>query len=357
MTLFRGLQLAALLALIAAAAAWFTFVPRRPAPTGSSAVGRIDVVVRDAEGSALPMTIWYPAAGSAGGAVVVGAPLASRDAAPVILYAPGWGGTRTQSSLQTQNLASHGFVVVACDDLASDPATDPDRGVFLELSSDKAVAETMSRAARHIVSQARRLLALLRALDTNQIAPLAGRLDLQRVGALGYSAGGAAALQAALLEPRIVAVVNVDGALFGATATQVGSNAYFLLSSDEAFPLPAELASADPFTRNYAELSARDLPLNADRMTRAGNGWVLLEGAEHADLSDALFTMSRHRLWRTNRERQRLVAALQAYELAFFQSALLGNSGPLAELRKHSEQPARWVDPRSASTGSPSLSQ
>ncbi|MBS0518329.1 MAG: hypothetical protein JSR90_06525 [Proteobacteria bacterium] len=353
MILFRGLLLAALVAFVVALVGWLVFVPRRPLPTGPWAVGRIDVVLRDPEDGPLSLTIWYPASGQAGGSAVEGARFAARVPAPLILYSPGWGGTRTQSSSQTENLASHGFVVVGCDDISSDPATDPDKGSELDFSSDKATAETIDRGGRHALIQARRLLAVLHALETSQIPQLAGRLNLARVGALGYSAGGSAALQAALLDPRIVAVVNLDGALFGATAEQTGSNAYFLLSSDEAFPSAAELTSPDPFTRNYAKFSERDLPLNAERMNQTDNGWVLLQGARHPDLADGLFVMSRHSLFRTNRERHRLDAALRDFEVAFFDSTLLGNPAPLAALRKHPMPPARWVDPHAAALGTP----
>jgi hypothetical protein len=38
--------------------------------------------------------------------------------------------------------------------------------------------------------------------------------------------------------------------------------------------LESDLASTDPFTRNYALLSAQDLPRNARRMERPDNYWV-----------------------------------------------------------------------------------
>jgi dienelactone hydrolase len=325
------------LTLVAAGVGWFVFAPLRPAPSGPKPVGRLEITLKSSRGEALPITVWYP----------VASPLDARTPAPLILYSPGWGGLRSQNSIQTQNLASHGFVVVGCDDLASDPATDPDRGVSLDFTSDAATASTLERFGRHVVGQAGRLLDVLGALEAGQVAVLAGRVDLRRVGVLGNSIGGGSGLQAALTDPRITAVFNLDGGLFGPPAARIGTEAYFLLSSIEAFPSEEELASPNPFVRRYSQISAMDIPGNTRRMTRPGNYWVQLPRVQHIDLADALFARSRRTMFRTNVERRAVNAAIQAYEVAFFQSALLGEHGPLLGMLGRNDQTVRWISPTS----------
>jgi len=332
------LQLLLIVGLGLAVAAWFVFVPRQPAPSGPRAVGQIEFTLKDSRGQSLPVTIWYPAAASA-----PNAPLEAPTPAPVILYSPGWAGTRTQSSIQVENLASHGFVVVACDDLSTNTSFD--------LASDAAMATTIERAGRDVVGQAGRLLEVLRALATGQPALLDGRLDLTRVGVLGYSMGGAAGLAAALQDPRIAAVMSLDGGLFGPPATEIGSAAYFLLSSSEAFPTEAELASPVPFIRNYALISAIDIPRNKLRMERPGNYWAQIPKADHGDLSDALFVFSRAKLFRTSFERRAMNSAIEAYQVAFFRSVLLGDSAPLLALVGRSDQTVRWISSTSTPAG------
>lgn len=334
-----------LLGLVAAMAlgAWLAFVPRRPMPDGPQGVGRAELVLRDSADKPLPVTVWYPAAPPAGRRPIEGAPLATRSPAPLVLYSPGWAGERTQSSIQAENLASHGFVVIGCDDYARDPAGNPDRGLALDLSSDAATAATIERSGRHAIGQARRLIDVLRALDAGKAPLLAGRVDLRRVGALGYSVGGSSVMQAALLEPRIVAVINVDGALFGEPADRLGSHAYLLISSREAFPSQAELDSPDPFTRNYALLSAIDIPRNTQRIARPDNYWILLKDADHADLSDALFAWSRPKMLRTNIARSAMNAAIGTYEVAFFRSTLLAEPAPLLALLAETRQAVRRI--------------
>jgi pimeloyl-ACP methyl ester carboxylesterase len=334
----RLLLLAALvLTLVAGGIGWFVFAPLRPSPSGPKPIGRLEVTLKGSRGEALPITVWYP----------IASPLDSRTPAPLILYSPGWGGTRTQNSIQTQNLASHGFVVVACDDLASDPTTDPDHGVVMDLASDATTAATLERFGRHVVGQAGRLLTILDALEADRVPLLAGRVDLQRVGVLGNSIGGGSGLQAALTDPRITAVFNLDGALVGPPAARLGTEAYFLLSSIEAFPSEEELASPDPFVRRYSQISAMDIPGNRRRMERPGSYWVQLPRVQHIDLADALFARSRRTMFRTNAQRRAVNTAIQTFEVAFFQSALLGEHAPLLGVLGRNDQTVRWISPTS----------
>ena len=338
MSLLKLLSLGVLvLAVALVAAGWFVFVPRLPAPTGPSAVIRSEATIKDASGAPLAITIWQPRE--------------LKASMPLILYSPGWGGTRTQSQVQAENLASHGFVIVGCDDFASDPARDPDGGVSLELQSDAETAASIARAGRHAVAQGNRLLDVLAALEAGQVPALASRLDLTRVGVLGYSIGGTSGLAAAAKDRRIVAVFNVDGGLFGPAADEIVAQAYFLLSSEEAFPSEADLASTVAFTRNYAMISALDIPRNKRRMEQPQSYWTQLPAASHGDLSDGLFARPHHLFTRTNFERSALNRAIQRLEVAFFRSALLGDHGQLEAAIGRSDQTMQWISPTSPPAG------
>jgi dienelactone hydrolase len=320
------------------------FVPRRPSPAGPQAVGRLDATLHDADGRSLPVTVWYPSTGTAG-RVVADGPLAAPAPAPVILYSPGWGGTRDQSSIQVENLASHGFVVVGCDDSSSDPANDPDHGLSLELESDTALKESIERGDRHVRRQANRILAMLQGLESGHIPVLAGRLDLTHVGALGYSVGGPSSLQAGLLDPRIMAILNLDGALLGPPADRIGPQAYLLLSSREALPTEAELNSSIPAVRNDAYLGAIDIPRNRHRIQRPGNAWAVIEPADHGDMADGLFSLRSGRLRRLNSLRAGMNDFIGRVEVAFFRSTLLGNKSALASLAGKDSADVRWMSP------------
>jgi len=224
--------------------------------------------------------------------------------------------------------------------------------VSLELGSDAALQATIERGGRHVLMQAKRIVDVLRGLEGGAVpATLAGRLDLTRVGAMGFSVGGAAAVQAGLMDHRIVAVLNIDGALVGPPADQIGPQAYFLLSSREAFPTEAEANSADPVIRNYAYLSIVDIPRNRRRMEQPRNYWAMIAPAAHDDLADDLFTLHRNTMFRTSFRRSAMNSAIQRLEVAYFRSTLMGDDGPLLDLVGRSDQIVQWVSPTSPTPG------
>lgn len=358
MTVLRVSLVAALMVALVAAG-WLAFVPRRPAPDGPHGAGRMEAMLTDSAGRPLPLTIWYPAESRRGGVVADAPPAQEGKRAPLILYSPGWGGVRTQSSIQAENLASHGFVVVACDDVSSDRATRPDDGPSFDMGTDAARAASLELAARHVLAQGARLVDVLDALEGGRVPRLAGRVDLARVGAMGYSVGGSSVLQAGLLDPRIVAILNIDGALLGPSADRIGPQAYFLLSSREAFPTEAEQASSDPAVRGSAWISLADIPRNRRRMERPGNYWAVIDTASHEDMSDGLFAVRRSNLLRLNVQRTAIDTAIRRFAVAFFESTLLGDPAALRALVAGEDQPssARWVSSTPAASGTASPTQ
>jgi dienelactone hydrolase len=336
-TLPRLLLVAALLAAIAMAAGWYVFVPRWPAPGGPDPIVRSEATLRDAAGQPFAVTIWQPRE--------------LKAPAPLVIYSPGWGATRDQSRVQAENLASHGFVVAGVDDFAHDTASDPDKGVSFEFLTEAETVESMRRAARHVATQGNRIVDLLEALRGGQLPALAGRLDLSRVGVLGMSIGGPSGLAAAARDPGIVAVYNLDGGLFGLAARRIAVPHYFLMSSREAFPSDADLTSPDPLTRNYAKVSALDIPHNGLRMERPNGYWAQIPAARHGDLADSLYWARRRPPWRTNFERAEMNEAIGRTQVAFFRSALLGDDAALRAMLGHSDQTLRWISPISPPTG------
>ncbi|WP_299528329.1 dienelactone hydrolase family protein [uncultured Streptomyces sp.] len=149
---------------------------------------------------------------------VFGAPVAGGgERFPVVLFSPGSGGVRTQNTAWAEELASHGYVVVALDhpyDSAAVVLADG-RTIHAKIAStgDRdedgrlAVGWTAVRAA-----DLRFALTQLEHLDRGENTdPLTGRLDTGRVAVTGHSMGGAAALQAARQDRRFDAVIDLDG--------------------------------------------------------------------------------------------------------------------------------------------------
>ena len=249
--------------------------PSFPKPSGPLDVGRIEIDVTDAsreEGFTddpsdkrrLLVSLYYPAAVPADGKhAAYGTPelaavwpffneerrvwlspgFASVPIAdgrfPVLLFSPGIGNLTLYYSSLLYEIASRGFVIAALwHPYGTEVVAFPDGTV---LRSNRAggmngvppgeQGAKLERLGAVWADDQRFVLDQLAAWNT-QHSVLRGHLDLQRVGAFGHSLGGAAAAQAAYVDRRIDAAINMDGAMFG-TVTTEGSRVPFLLLEAE----------------------------------------------------------------------------------------------------------------------------
>ncbi|PWR08396.1 chlorophyllase [Micromonospora acroterricola] len=181
-----------------------TETPRVPAGTAPQRAFPVGVrqlkLTRD--GRALPVTLWYPAAGEAGGAVKRSA-TAAEGRFPVVMFSHGLGGRPDDYATLLTRWAAAGFVVAA----PTFPHTS--RG------ADGNVLDVLNQPAD--VSYA---LTQVLALDGRAGDPLRGRLDAERVAAAGHSAGGVTTigLFTAGRDERLDA-----GVVFAGTAIGVGT--------------------------------------------------------------------------------------------------------------------------------------
>ena len=139
------------------------------------------------------------------------------ESPPLILFSHGLGGMKNQNSIQAEELASHGYMVVAVDHAYD---------AYMTIFSDGTVADYRSAAQGELTP------AEFRAFRTPQLAtrtadlsfvlneitrragrdePLWVNVDTQRTGVFGHSYGGASSFLLAATDPRVVASVALDG--------------------------------------------------------------------------------------------------------------------------------------------------
>ncbi|GIJ78229.1 Chlorophyllase enzyme [Micromonospora phaseoli] len=188
-------------------------IPAGSAPERAFAVGvRQLKLTRDGDRS-LPVTIWYPASGRAGGEPVDSAQGADGKF-PVVMFSHGLGGRPTDYAALLTRWAAAGFVVAA--------PTFPNTS---RRGDGNNVLDVLNQPAD--VSYA---LTRVLALDGRDGDPLRGRLATDRVAAAGHSAGGVTTigLFTAGRDERLAAgivfagtAVGVGTAFAGATAPQL----------------------------------------------------------------------------------------------------------------------------------------
>ncbi|WP_433945901.1 alpha/beta hydrolase family protein [Paenibacillus sp. SN-8-1] len=341
------------------------------APTGSYAVGTVQYHWKDsARDRELNIQVWYPADHTEGKShapyspdlsdlakglsqtysiprflfdyiglvqtpAYLNAPISHRKANyPVILFSHGFPGGRYTSTFQTTELASHGFIVISVEHTDGSLTTvfpggkyigvDPNLPHYADLTAwDQLVNNIWVKDTEFVIDK----LEQINRDDPQNI--FAGRLDLQRIGMLGHSFGGANAAQVMLEDPRIRAAINMDGTFFGTGDLSHGLPRPFLFMSSDppitsddllANPSDSELA-ANGLTRDEYRL-LQQIPIRKQEALQNGGQELIIPHADHLTFSDfylifpILSWMNGHF---NNREAQRSINELT---LSFFMKNL-----------------------------------
>jgi dienelactone hydrolase len=324
---------------VARALFWLAFPPSEPAPSGSLSVATAGILLPSAgtSGAQIFAQIWYPAENRAEPSVALqagtpiacpelmaGAPLSSKESSfHVILYAPGNGGQRTDSAPTAAELASHGYVVLAIDDIDHEPHPENEgdelsQPLDLHFPTAAAFEKALRTGDRKARRQAERAMLALDVLEACANEDWRARVRFDKAGFLGFSFGGATAAEAATFDRRVAAAVNLDGWLFGRAAFGAINKPYMIILSEETdFPQERGLTSAKPNRRFTAELTVRDLEEEIRLANRPdGFGFRILRSF-HENLSDRIFRRTNFVKW-LGTDPSRVRSIRNAYVLAFF---------------------------------------
>lgn len=370
--------------LVVAAGGYFLWritprIPERPflRPSGPYAVGTREYVWTDStrgepyttrpdDRRRVVVQLWYPAAAGAPGDTaryllrreefasrlgafaarkartnsVLDAPVAAADGAfPVLLYNHGGAWTRWSATFTTEWLASHGFVVASVEHFGFNQTVRFPDGTPFEPDTLRFPPETGDGRQDALASwaflgdpvfliwkaDARFALDQLEALN-REPGPFRGRLDLERVGAFGWSFGGALAVQLTADDPRVKAAVDHDGQLFGDVRERGTTRPVLQLHHgvDDALGYPEQDRPA------VRELMAMVAGWDSVARARSTADWyaVTIAGTDHGDFSDLslFYPRGKDRI-----EPRRAHEIINTYTLAFFDRYLRGGSGELLD--------------------------
>ncbi len=347
-----------------------------PKPTGQFAVGtriiamtdtsrREDAIAGDQHPRELVAQIWYPAASSnnhraayrrlsettwktSHQSVVwtnarLDAPVAEGEF-PILMYNPGWNGWRSQNTALTEELASHGYVVVAIDHpYNSGPVAVADGRVIQpvatpqlsdEVTSAEAVYALIDAEVAKETTDAQFVLAQVERMNDDSASPFYHRLGQSKtgakIGALGYSLGGAVAAELALRDARVGAVMDLDTPLYG-QAGKLGVRQPFLLLSEEIpHSTPEELARMSFGQRRDAEMDEDDYARQLPMLRTAGSYQIALHGTLHTSFQDGILMSPLQRFSGAGAiAPKRMISILRQYTVAFFDQSLRGVASPL----------------------------
>ena len=266
-----------------------------------------------------------------------------RDTFPVLIYNHGAGWSRFTGTFIVEQLVSHGYVVFSIDHPGRNrsvlfpdgvafradttpgdpPRQDPNgdgRANFL------AMQEFMSRSVfADWIDDSRFVLDRIEELSRAP-GPFRGRLDLERIGMLGWSFGGAAAIETSRIDRRVKAAVNHDGGLYGGVWTEPTSRPFMLFRHGIVDPEPPGAKAGITMRDMYGIILGYDSTAKA----LAKGDWYDLKIANtnHGSFSDLpLLVQWSPELLPARRGHE----IIGAYTLAFFDQYLKDKKSALLE--------------------------
>ncbi|WP_165423352.1 alpha/beta hydrolase family protein [Ktedonosporobacter rubrisoli] len=176
---------------------------------------------------------------------------------PVVLFSHGGGTTMEVHTSQCEDLASHGYIVVAIDHTyISAGSIFPDRIV----SARQATTQFNSPDPADIIDQImveddRFVMDELAEMNEGKIASIfMGRLDLQHIGVIGHSLGGAVAYNLAINDRRVKAAINLDGSVYVTPKAGLKNVAPFLMLANDENHIQA-IQQQEPLLKKFADLT------------------------------------------------------------------------------------------------------
>ncbi len=272
---------------------------------------------------------------------------------PALIFSPGMGFMPLLYTPTLEEVASHGYIVVALSHPYSTSAT-----VFPDGRVIKSTAEFGSRALSQITATAanedefatvvnqigdvwtgdiRFSLDQLERMNAED-AFLAGRLDLSRVGVFGHSMGGGAAVEALHDDQRFLAAINMDGTLIGDSAWEGINRPVMLMLSDEQASLTTDaLIQAGAAPENAEFIVARGKMTVQSVYENGAPGYLfVLDGSKHVTYTSGsalaavlAFGAPADAFGKIPAERANHI--INAYIVSFFDQYLKGEPSPLLE--------------------------
>ena len=247
---------------------------------------------------------------------------------------------RFQNTFQTEELASHGFLVVGLDHpYGSDRVTFPDgrvirrrkENVFLDFRTDETLADSVREVEGELAVRAADVEFVIAELGRWQSSraanPLAGRVDLSRIGILGHSFGGAVAAEVCLRNPSVRAGINMDGWMFGDSAREGIPQPFFFMA--DCTPMPAA-HTLSPKNDNQTRAVTRTIQGYQEienSLNRHGGYYLQTAGLEHMNYSDyPLYSRMKSKTGAGRADIRRAHRMVNRLSVAFFKTYLLQHS-------------------------------
>lgn len=185
---------------------------------------------------------------------------------PVILFSHGAGTTMEVQTSQSEDLASHGYIVVAIDHTyASMGTVFPDRIVsHQEATTNFDVPEPAEIITQIMADDSSFVIDELEKMNEGEIKSIfQGKLDLEKIGAIGHSVGGAVAYNLAINDSRVKAAIDLDGVVFITPKDDAKDMAPFLMLASNNHHVQA-IENREPLMKKFKDMDDLDQQITVE---------------------------------------------------------------------------------------------
>jgi len=293
---------------------------------------------------------------------------------PAVLFSHGAGTSMEVQTSQSEDLASHGYIVVTIDHTYVSAGTVfPDRVVsHKEATTDFKAVEPAEIITQIMADDSKFVIDKLGEMNDGRIDSIfQGRLDLENIGAIGHSVGGAVTYNLAIDDSRVKAAIDLDGVVFVTPNGDPEDVAPFLMLASDGYHLQA-IRDRQSLMRKLEELPAEERSMllsiygseqayrdayNGAQQNLIGLTEVLevsgnlftIEGSDHMKFTDIGLFIGDRRLReliniRGKTDPARCLEITEAVTVAFFDEHLKGESGDTLESLVHKYPELKQVD-------------
>jgi dienelactone hydrolase len=182
---------------------------------------------------------------------------------PVILFSHGAGTSMEVHNSQCEDLASHGYIVVAIDHTYVSAATAFQNKVVLqrEATTDFNTPEPVNIITQIMADDSKFVIDELEDMNEGKIHSIfKGRLNLKEIGDIGHSVGGAVAYNMANNDSRVKAAMDLDGVVY---ITPKKYMAPFLMLANDKYHIQA-IQKQEPLMKKFDDMSKEEQKTTSD---------------------------------------------------------------------------------------------
>jgi predicted dienelactone hydrolase len=252
---------------------------------------------------------------------------------PLVLLSHGMGTSRVLHASQAENLASHGFIVVTIDHTYSTFATIFPDGRVTDYKTKMKTTDERRKIGDIWTQDVEFVINQIEKLNSGAIeSQFKGKIDLNNIGAMGHSFGGATAFNATYLDHRIKAGINMDGSLYEVKNRDVINKPFMFIRSGSFKDWLVDFKKDKNLDNEINKQLSDELHIIKNVINQGGSA-IYVEGTQHFNFSDLQFYSELIKLTGITGDinGKRGSSIVNQYVLDFFNKQLKGTGGNLIQ--------------------------